>query len=125
MFVLLSVACGVEEFSLEVLHLVAGFDHPYAEVGHPSAEVGCLWPPLMPVASIFRSCKLTQKTAGAGSYLYILEIMSQTLYLTILLSHFCLSQTEHTHHGHLQLCHFHLHLLPAAICSLDLGPHCL
>ena len=47
--------------------------------------------------------------------------MLQMPYLTILLPHFCL---QHTHHGHLQLCHFHFHMLPF-ICSLDLGPHCL
>ena len=109
--VLLSVVCWVEESCLGVLWLVAEFDHPSAAVGylsagveHPSAGVGCSWSPLPPVAvySIFVSVAiLTQKAASVNSYLYLLELMSQLLYLTILLSHFCLSHSEHTHHGFL------------------------
>ena len=95
--------------------LVAEFDHPSAEVGYlsagvvyPSAEVGYLsagfghpWPPLPPVTVYYCKCTLTQNAAGTNSYLYLLKLMSQLLYLTILLSHFCLCHSEHTRHGFL------------------------
>ena len=65
---ILSVVCGVEESSLEVLCLVAEFDHPSAGVVYPSAGVvypsaGVVYPS---AGVVYPSVGVGHSSAGVG-----------------------------------------------------------